>query len=781
MAPDEPPPAPATHTRGTAFARGAAVFCAYVALTLLWARFMLGSLATHFAHDTGDPLLNSWVLWWNAVTVPFSSTWWNAPAFFPATSVAAFTESLVGFAPLTSPILWISGNSVLAHNVAVLGSFILSGFCAYLLCTEVTGDRASGFVGGVAFAFAPYRVAQMPHVQVLQACWLPLALFALHRYLSSGQARHLVLFGVAWLLNAWTNGYYLLFLAVLVAGWLLWFVVIPRRWRDLLHIGLVAVVASVPVAAVLWQYKAIHGRYGFARDLDEIRSFSADVAGLANASMQVSLWGWIRRFPRPEGELFPGAALSLVLVIGFFVLLAAGASRFGDASGRRRLAGLRVVAAVLGVLSVTTLGLLAMAGPSRWNIAGVRISLGSATRPAILAAVAVVFLVFTRRYIRPAAVERRVLFYLLAAPALWLLALGPAPTYFGRALFADEWAWVPPYAWLLHLPGFDGLRVPARFWMLTVLCLAVVASYCFSRFAPLAPRRRAALAVLVTAALLSDSWANAMPVVPAHRLWNCERPPVPAASLVMMPVGQGLVDLRAMDLAMQWGMASVNGYSGYIAPHYWAVVYGLAARDHALLGDLAGDGGLLVAVPPRSAAWRQYVASHPRAEQVGTCDGHDIFHISGEGGRTSVPPSTIIGRPARIVGLTSDVAAAVLPLALDGDRRTRWHSGEQDASHWLQADLGESRLITGAVLEGGAFAMDFPRYLTVSVSADERSWDVVWTGATHRAMFTATVRDPARAPVTISIPPREGRYVRFQQSGYDRTYWSVAELAIFAR
>ena len=317
--------------------------------------------------------------------------------------------------------------------------------------------------------------------------------------------------------------------------------------------------------------------------------------------------------------------------------------------------------------------------------------------------------------------------------------------------------------------------------MLTVLCLAVVASFCFSRFAPVARGRRVALGALVTAALLSDSWASAMPVVPAHRTWNCERPPVAAASLVMMPVGQGLVDLRAMDLAMQWRIASVNGTSGYLAPHYMSVVYGLGARDHALLDDLAGDRGLLVAVPPRPGSWRQYVASHPRAEQVGACDGHDIFHIRGEGGRSNMPPPTVIGESVRIVRLTADAAAALLPFALDGDRRTRWHSGEQDDAHWLQADLGEGRLITGAVLEAGTFAMDFPRYLTVSISVDERSWDVVWSGPTHRAMLTATVRDPGRAPLTISIPPREGRYVRFHQSGYDRTYWSVAELAIFAR
>ena len=42
------------------------VFSAYLALTLAWGHLFIGSLATHFAHDNGDPLLNSWIMWWNA-------------------------------------------------------------------------------------------------------------------------------------------------------------------------------------------------------------------------------------------------------------------------------------------------------------------------------------------------------------------------------------------------------------------------------------------------------------------------------------------------------------------------------------------------------------------------------------------------------------------------------------------------------------------------------------------------------------------------------------------
>ena len=38
-----------------------------------------------------------------------------------------------------------------------------------------------------------------------------------------------------------------------------------------------------------------------------------------------------------------------------------------------------------------------------------------------------------------------------------------------------------PYALLMYLPGFNSLRVPARFWMTVTLCLAVIGAMVFAR------------------------------------------------------------------------------------------------------------------------------------------------------------------------------------------------------------------------------------------------------------------------------------------------------------
>ena len=44
------------------------------------------------------PILNAWIIWWNAHAVPLTARWWNAPMFWPSTGALAFSEMLLGLA-----------------------------------------------------------------------------------------------------------------------------------------------------------------------------------------------------------------------------------------------------------------------------------------------------------------------------------------------------------------------------------------------------------------------------------------------------------------------------------------------------------------------------------------------------------------------------------------------------------------------------------------------------------------------------------------------------------
>ena len=121
------------------------------------------------------------------------------------------------------------GNPLLAYNTAFLLAFVLSGLAAHFWRHTITRRHDLSFVAGLAFSFAPYRLPQIAHVQVLSAYWMPLALAGLHRYFGiprRGESPHwpttrwLVLFAGAWLMQALACGYYLFFLSVLVGLWL---------------------------------------------------------------------------------------------------------------------------------------------------------------------------------------------------------------------------------------------------------------------------------------------------------------------------------------------------------------------------------------------------------------------------------------------------------------------------------------------------------------------------------------------------------------------------------
>src|SRR4029079_4278566 len=93
----------------------------------------------------------------------------------------------------------------------------------------------AAFVGGLAFAFAPYQAGQVAHVQMLIAFGMPLALFGLHRFMAGSPRAGLVWFTCGALAVAFANAYILVFFPLLALLWCVWFA--RARWRTLLPVA----------------------------------------------------------------------------------------------------------------------------------------------------------------------------------------------------------------------------------------------------------------------------------------------------------------------------------------------------------------------------------------------------------------------------------------------------------------------------------------------------------------------------------------------------------------
>jgi hypothetical protein len=238
----------------------------------------------------GGSHAESWILWWDSASIPFTTAWWNAPNFFPAHGAFAFSEHLVGLSVISSPVIWLSHNPQLGYNVAFLLTYALSGMAAYWLGLELTGRRDAAAIAGLAFACLPYRTAQTPHIQVLASFWMPLALVGLHRYLRDGRVRWVLLFAGAWLLQALSNGYYLIFFPVLLALWGVWFLR-PRQWRRAGAIGVAFLVPALLLVPVLLKYSAVHEEYGLVRNVATIRGLSAMWRRCSMHQTALAVWG----------------------------------------------------------------------------------------------------------------------------------------------------------------------------------------------------------------------------------------------------------------------------------------------------------------------------------------------------------------------------------------------------------------------------------------------------------------------------------------------------------
>jgi hypothetical protein len=633
-------------------------------------------MATHFStrvpHDLGDPVLNTWILWWNARAVPFTARWWSPPILIPIDGALALSEHLAGLGIFATPIQLLGGTPLLAYNLCIVLSYALSGWFAYLLVFRLTGSRMAGICSGIAYATAPYRAGQLSHVQVLTSQWMPAVLLGMHEYVSTGLRRWLVLFAAAWLLQALSNGYYLLFFPVLIALWLGWFGGWRRSSRRARALLAVWVAASVPLVPVLLEYRHVHSTLGLARMPGEVARFSATFGSFLHAPPMLALWP-TASVPSQEDYLFPG----------------------------------------ITAIVVTTLGLLAVVKRRRAAADG--------TRP-------------------ESDQDHALEFYAVAAVAMWACAFGPGQES------NEPTAWLRPYHWLAMLPGYEGLRVPARFAMLGALCISISVGLAVARVAALGRRASHAIATLCLVGLALDGWMQPVPSgTPPPR---AILPPPAEAPVLELPADDARVNVAAMYRAMDHGRPIVNGYSGYVPPHYAILSLALRRGDSSPLGYLARGRPLIIIVNDQFDAggeFKSMVEGVPSIERMGTTSAGTIFRL-----------------PAQPRDAGPITGAALLSQLRDA-------GGQR-----LEIDLGTVQVVRGIGFNLRWHYAELGERLLIERSDDGQVWQEAWRGWTGALAVQAAIEDPLVAPVRVPLRDLRARYLRI----YPAPKWLAREITV---
>jgi len=565
--------------RGSLRAELPAVTLLFAVLTLLFAYPLSVRPGSSVLPQGADTDLMLWIFGWDVHALT-RQPWaiFDGNIYHPYRHTLAYAENLIGSAMLSAPIIWITGNLVLAMNGAALLSCVLCGVGAYVLARRLGLGPAGAVITGLIFAFAPPRFFRLGQLHLTTVQWLPFCLASLQAYLDDADKRDLRWACAFFTFQVYTSGHGAVLTAVAILMLVIWRVllgeaILPvKRARDLGGIGL-ALLALTGLCFL--PYRAVQQEMGLRRSLSESYLFAPNVESFLASPSYVDQFVTSKLTDRPvlaraKALLFPGYLTLMLAAAGVWSLKPWRPShriRPMPANGWTRVSwvvdALALAVLVLAIVVTVSDGvkfrfgsqvLFSAREPLRqWlqftALAGIRLAL---VRRAPLDIVGR-WRRFAQRLFRWSDWLRRdpiTLYVPIAIFATWL-ALGPGFGLYNRV-----------YGW----PGFSFIRVPSRFMILTLLALAVLAGAAFDRWTTgVAPRRRTLLAAMAGLLLVGEFASFPLATIP----YAADIPPIdrwldtqPKPFVVAEVPAQERLQAAYMIHATAHWQKTIHGYSG---------------------------------------------------------------------------------------------------------------------------------------------------------------------------------------------------------------------------
>ncbi len=484
-------------------------FLWYILLTMIWAWPLLQNITTSIAGYGNDPLFQMWTIAWVAHALQTNpGQLWDAPIFYPYPNALAFSDHHIVQAIIAFPLLVID-QPILAYNLLVLLSFVLSGWAVFLLTQSILSEfqpqpaaTFGALLAGSLFAFSTYRMTHLMHLQMLQTCWLPLALYWLRQQSTTRCklcGKSIVLTGIFAGLQSITAVYYApmaaLVLGLMVVMWywpthwrLLSYREINRKLVGLAFSGIIAIACALPF---FLPYVDAYRSLGITRSIAELERWSAPLQAFFSVPDDNFVNRLTSLLPTQASEelnLFPGFG-AIALSIGGIWLLWKHKQRD-----------------CIGWFVVLMIGLVFSFGT------GLRISSDSEPLP-----------------------------------------------------LPSVYRWI--YDWV---PGVKALRVTARWWMVGSLALAILAG---AGFSILMQYWKKWIIVSIAALSLIEHLVIPIPLIsvpstPKVYQWLARTNPTQRRVVLELPlpprIGGGEMAMRRQLYQMQHWRTIVTGYSGLV-------------------------------------------------------------------------------------------------------------------------------------------------------------------------------------------------------------------------
>lgn len=559
---------------------------------------MLRSPGSRLDH-LGDPALSAWILKWNLhafFTDPLGI--FNANIYYPHRLSLAFSENMIAPSLLLIPFHFFDASPALLYNASFLMGLVLSGLAGYLLAHYLTRSRLLSLIPAIALSFAPFLQAHHGHLQMQQVYWLPLLFLFQYLYFDKlarrAKSRYAMLAAGSICIGALflSNGYYFIFASTVLPLFQIYRIYrSPRetRLRAALELGAFWLLAALLLLPFVWPYLALRHSLGLERGIEEVKYFSADLLSFL-AYNHGNMWfgeATAGRFGlSPEQVLSPGMVLLMCAVLP---LLAASKMRSRIArliASYKHIPRYFIAIDALMILMLLMLGFLFAGHDFVWlrdgeivELLGVKMKM---TRPGNTVKYLLVLLLLRAGlswrcgYLRRIRLEREQSIYLIIAAFAFLMALGPGISFAGQHLARG------PYSLFFdYVPGYSGLRVPARFGIIIVFALSIVAALNLAGLCARmkSSRTRFFVSALIPLLMLCEYYSH--PRVPRYAPQEREVDvwlrTAPAGNVLELPLpsypSDFMRDIGSVYQSCYHWKPLFNGYSGYSPPGYHVVAY----------------------------------------------------------------------------------------------------------------------------------------------------------------------------------------------------------------
>jgi hypothetical protein len=332
----------------------------YAAMTLYLAFPLSVRPASRVMSPSPDTNLFMWTLAWDVHALTHQPLrLFDANIYHPERQTLAYSENLIGSALFAAPVLWMTGNMVLAMNVVSLLSAVLCGVGAYVLARRLGVSTAGALLTGLIFGFSPARFFRLEQLHLTTIQWVPFGLASAHAYIDGRRRRDLHWTIFFFTLQALTSGHGAIFLLLSLLTLAAYTVARAPSFEPphrrppgvlafLRDVGVVGALLLLPVVLMVIPYLTVQREMGLRRTLD---GWASSWASFGASPSYVHSWIQshlgLRFNESADAYLFPGYVPIVLAVSAFFAASQADARDGGGMRG-----GIRTFYLVLTLLSV---------------------------------------------------------------------------------------------------------------------------------------------------------------------------------------------------------------------------------------------------------------------------------------------------------------------------------------------------------------------------------------------------------------------------------------------